>query len=162
MTANRTAVLERASSEELSQDDPSSSRSPTSDSSSDDTPTLFQPLRPMPKVHFYGNFVMCKNRNCQDKYCTFAHSIEELRAWNAQRRDARTDSSSKGARRERREREAGRRTSSTEWSTFRRRVQQELVIDDIEEELTVQNYKERFHKLLCWEEKARTDILVNR
>ena len=44
----------------------------------------------------------------------------------------------------------------TEFST---RIQEDLQIEDVEVELTQANYKEKFHKLLCWEEKAHIEIL---
>ena len=42
------------------------------------------------------------------------------------------------------------------------RVKETLDIADIQQELTRQNYKEKFHKLLCWEEKEHIDILERR
>ena len=42
------------------------------------------------------------------------------------------------------------------------RVTERLNIADIQQEVTRQNYKEKFHKLLCWEEKEHIDILGNR
>ena len=42
---------------------------------------------------------------------------------------------------------------------FLTRVQQVLHIEDIQAELTQGNYKEKMHKLLCWEEKAHIEIL---
>jgi len=42
---------------------------------------------------------------------------------------------------------------------FLARVQQVLRIKDIQVELTQSNYKEKMHKLLCWEEKAHIEIL---
>ena len=42
---------------------------------------------------------------------------------------------------------------------FLARVQQVLRIEDIRTELTQGNYKEKMHKLLCWEEKAHIEIL---
>ena len=42
---------------------------------------------------------------------------------------------------------------------FLARVQQVLRIEDIQVELTQRNYKEKMHKLLCWEEKAHIEIL---
>lgn len=44
-------------------------------------------------------------------------------------------------------------------SIFLARVQEPLQIADIHEELTRDNYKEKFHKLLCWEEKAHIEAL---
>ena len=45
---------------------------------------------------------------------------------------------------------------------FLTRVQQVLHIKDIQVELTQGNYKEKMHKLLCWEEKAHIEILGGR
>ena len=45
---------------------------------------------------------------------------------------------------------------------FLARVQQVLRIEDIRTELTRGNYKEKMHKLLCWEEKAHIEILGNK
>ena len=42
---------------------------------------------------------------------------------------------------------------------FLARVQQVLRIEDVRTELTQGNYKEKMHKLLCWEEKAHIEIL---
>ena len=42
------------------------------------------------------------------------------------------------------------------------RVKEDLDIADIQQELTRENYKEKFHKLLCWEEKEHIDILERR
>ena len=42
------------------------------------------------------------------------------------------------------------------------RVTERLTIADIKQELTRGNYKEKFHKLLCWEEKEHIDILGKR
>ena len=47
-------------------------------------------------------------------------------------------------------------------STFMERVEEDLDIADIRQELTRENYKEKFHKLLCWEEKEHIDILERR
>ena len=47
-------------------------------------------------------------------------------------------------------------------STFMERVRETLDIADIQQELTRENYKEKFHKLLCWEEKEHIDILERR
>ena len=47
-------------------------------------------------------------------------------------------------------------------STFMERVKGTLYIADIQQELTRENYKEKFHKLLCWEEKEHIDILGKR
>lgn len=47
-------------------------------------------------------------------------------------------------------------------SAFMERVKETLHIADIEQELTRENYKEKFHKLLCWEEKEHIEILGRR
>ena len=44
-------------------------------------------------------------------------------------------------------------------SMFLARVREPLQIADVREELTRDNYKEKFHKLLCWEEKAHIETL---
>ena len=43
-------------------------------------------IRPMPTVSIAGMFVLCDPRRgkCRGDKCTFAHSIEERDAWNAQ------------------------------------------------------------------------------
>ena len=118
-------------------------------------------LRPMPNVHFRGGFVMCNGRDCQGEHCTFAHSQEELRAWNSQRFSAGHDTSKK---REGMKNKAGQSGDHTKlmskWSRFQQRVEQK--IEDIQEGLTELNYREKFHKLLCWEKKALTDVLIQR
>jgi len=45
---------------------------------------------------------------------------------------------------------------------FLARIQEELRLGDIQVELTRDNYKEKLHKLLCWEEKAHIEILGGR
>ena len=45
---------------------------------------------------------------------------------------------------------------------FLERLEEDLTIADIENPLTRENYKEKFHKLLCWEEKAHIEILEER
>ena len=45
---------------------------------------------------------------------------------------------------------------------FLERLQEVLLITDIEKPLTRENYKEKFHKLLCWEEKTHIEILEER
>ena len=44
-------------------------------------------IRPMPTISISGRFVLCDPRRgkCRGDKCTFAHSIEERDAWNAQR-----------------------------------------------------------------------------
>ena len=42
---------------------------------------------------------------------------------------------------------------------FLARIRDDLLIEDIQVELTQANYKEKFHKLLCWEEKAHIEVL---
>ena len=39
---------------------------------------------------------------------------------------------------------------------------EDLFLEDLQYELSRENYKERFHKLLCWEEKEHIDILGKR
>ena len=45
------------------------------------------PIRPMPTISITGRFVLCdpQRGKCRGDKCTFAHSIEERDAWNAQR-----------------------------------------------------------------------------
>ncbi len=45
---------------------------------------------------------------------------------------------------------------------FYRRIKGELVLADVQQPLTRENYKEKFHKLLCWEEKTHIEILEER
>ncbi len=45
---------------------------------------------------------------------------------------------------------------------FYRRIEGELVLADVQQPLTRENYKEKFHNLLCWEEKTHIEILENR
>ena len=45
---------------------------------------------------------------------------------------------------------------------FLQRLEEDLTIADIEKPLTRENYKEKFHKLLCWEEKTHIEILEER
>ena len=52
-----------------------------------------------------------------------------------------------------------RRYYAAKATRFLTRVQQVLRIEDIRTELTQGNYKEKMHKLLCWEEKAHIEIL---
>ena len=47
-------------------------------------------------------------------------------------------------------------------STFLERLKEELDVNDITPELTAENYKEKFHKLLCWEEMQHITILHER
>ena len=43
-------------------------------------------IRPVPKLPYMtGGFKMCDGILCKGKHCTYAHSIEEKIAWNAQR-----------------------------------------------------------------------------
>lgn len=40
-------------------------------------------VRPMPKVHFKGEFELCPGQNCQGiEKCTFPHCLKEKAAWN--------------------------------------------------------------------------------
>ena len=43
--------------------------------------------------------------------------------------------------------------------TFQERLQQELNLADIQVELCRDNYKRKFHHLICWEEKTHIEIL---
>ena len=45
---------------------------------------------------------------------------------------------------------------------FLERVKEDLYIDDIQVKLLRQNYKEKMHKLLCWEEKTHVEILCEK
>lgn len=45
---------------------------------------------------------------------------------------------------------------------FHERLKENLKIEDIEQKLTRENYEEKSHKLLCWEEKAHIEILDER
>jgi hypothetical protein len=45
---------------------------------------------------------------------------------------------------------------------FLARREDELSFADIEKPLTRENYKEKFHLLLCWEEKTHIEILEKR
>ena len=45
---------------------------------------------------------------------------------------------------------------------FADRLEEELVLGDVQVELARTNYKEKFHKLLCWEEKTHIEILEKR
>ena len=47
-------------------------------------------------------------------------------------------------------------------STFLERVKEDLCVDDIKPELTTANYREKFHKLLCWEEMEHITLLHDR
>jgi len=47
-------------------------------------------------------------------------------------------------------------------TNFLARIREALCLGDIQVELTRDNYKEKFHKLLCWEEKAHIEILEGR
>lgn len=48
---------------------------------------------------------------------------------------------------------------AAEKTEFLARVDEPLRIEDIQKDLTQGNYKEKLHKLLCWEEKAHIEIL---
>ena len=48
------------------------------------------------------------------------------------------------------------------YSTFFERVKEELKIEDVLTDLTAASYKEKFHKLLCWEEKEHITVLHER
>ena len=45
---------------------------------------------------------------------------------------------------------------------FLERVKEDLYIEDIQVKLSRQNYKEKMHKLLCWEEKTHVEILCEK
>lgn len=45
---------------------------------------------------------------------------------------------------------------------FQDRIQEPLDIEDVKQKLTTDNYKEKFHKLLCWEEKKHIELLEKR
>ena len=49
-----------------------------------------------------------------------------------------------------------------DYSDFYRQFEGQLNIDVIQNELTVENYKEKFHHLLCWEEKEHEQLLASR
>ena len=48
------------------------------------------------------------------------------------------------------------------YSSFLGRVKEDLVIEDIKPNLTVKNYREKFNKLLCWEEMEHISLLHER
>ena len=48
------------------------------------------------------------------------------------------------------------------YATFAERVKDDLKLEDIQAELTIVNYKDKFHKLLCWEEMEHISILHDR
>ena len=40
-------------------------------------------IRPMPRVHFKGEFELCSGKNCKGlEKCTFPHCLKEKAAWN--------------------------------------------------------------------------------
>lgn len=47
-------------------------------------------------------------------------------------------------------------------SDFLERIKDILDVADVEQPLTRENYREKFHKLLCWEEKRHIEILKER
>jgi len=47
--------------------------------------TRTQPIRPMPRVWFRGEFVLCNGKHCKEERCTYPHSVEERDAWNAEK-----------------------------------------------------------------------------
>ena len=55
-----------------------------------------------------------------------------------------------------------RRTWKVKYSSFLERVKEYLDIEDIEPNLTQENYREKFHKLLCWEESEHITLLHER
>lgn len=48
------------------------------------------------------------------------------------------------------------------YTTFSERVKDDLNLEDIQAELTIANYRDKFHKLLCWEEMEHISILHHR
>ena len=40
-------------------------------------------VRPLPKVRFKGEFVICSRAQCKGESCTFPHCLKEKAAWNA-------------------------------------------------------------------------------
>ena len=47
-------------------------------------------------------------------------------------------------------------------STFQKRSKELLQLEDLIEPLTITNYKKKFHRLLCWEEKEHITLLHDR
>ena len=44
------------------------------------------PIRPMPRVSFRGEFVLCdRGKRCRGEKCTFPHSAKERDLWNAEK-----------------------------------------------------------------------------
>jgi len=44
------------------------------------------PIRPIPRVSFRGEFVLCdRGKRCRGEKCTFPHSAKERDAWNAEK-----------------------------------------------------------------------------
>lgn len=56
-------------------------------------------------------------------------------------------------------REVGGNTYAASSERFEGRLQEVLDITEIEVELTRENYKSKFHNLICWEEKRHIEIL---
>ena len=46
--------------------------------------------------------------------------------------------------------------------SFKERIEEELNIQVIKAPLTRKNYKEKFHHMICWEEKTHIDVLGNK
>ena len=46
--------------------------------------------------------------------------------------------------------------------TFQERLQETLDINVVERKLTRRNYREKFHNLICWEERKHIEILRNK
>ena len=42
-------------------------------------------VRPTPKVHFKGEFVLCPREKCKGGQCTYPHCLKEKAAWNAEK-----------------------------------------------------------------------------
>ena len=53
-------------------------------------------------------------------------------------------------------------SNATQHTEFFQKYREKLDIQVFEEPLTVANYQERFHHLLCWEEKEHMSILAKR
>ncbi len=53
-------------------------------------------------------------------------------------------------------------TYAAQSTDFLERTKDVLDVEDVQQPLTRENYKEKFHKLLCWEEKRHIEILKER
>lgn len=54
-------------------------------------------VRPTPKAHFKGEFVLCPKKKCKGKKCTYPHCLKEKATWNAEKFGVRLPSSSDGS-----------------------------------------------------------------